>query len=123
MTSEEQELYGKAVRKAIYELAKLNALIKKCHHKIERIKLSALVDIETAIAMCSFCDKSFGWYCPESPDHTCHYYTVKNRDGHFVKLITKELVKPPDSESGTPYNTENKTDDYCIFCGSPEERE
>jgi len=24
-------------------------------------------------AVCSVCGQSFGWWCPNSPDHLCHY--------------------------------------------------
>lgn len=24
-------------------------------------------------ALCAVCGKSFGWWCPKSPDHICHY--------------------------------------------------
>jgi hypothetical protein len=28
---------------------------------------------ETGIVRCSICNKDFGWWCPESLDHYCHY--------------------------------------------------
>lgn len=24
-------------------------------------------------AICAICGKNFGWWCPKSPDHLCHY--------------------------------------------------
>ena len=27
----------------------------------------------STIAICEVCEKDFGWYCPDSSDHYCHY--------------------------------------------------
>ena len=35
-------------------------------------------------ARCDICSTEFGWYCPESPDHICHYETEipeEDKDG------------------------------------------
>jgi hypothetical protein len=75
-----------------------------CHHKIKDIDESAF---------CSLCDRDFGWYCVESKDKCCHYFSEKGK----VKLITGELVDVPKDHD--PYNEDY---DWCIFCGAPEER-
>ena len=46
-------------------------------------------------AICAVCNKSFGWWCPKSPDHLCHYKPIHNY---------------PQSE------------EICIHCGQLEER-
>jgi len=56
-------------------------LIDTCRHNI--IKTSA------GDARCDICGTYFGWWCPKSSDHLCHY-------------------KEPD--------------EWCIYCGQPEER-
>jgi len=62
---------------------------------------------------CNECGEYFGWYCPQSPDFTCHYYS---RDGK-IKLINGNTVNTP---SG--HMPHYETDDDCIYCHSPEER-
>ena len=60
--------------------------------------------------------RSWGWYCPDSPDHQCYYYTEADENGdRYITTINDEkviVVSNPDWE----------TDDCCIFCGDPEER-
>jgi ribonuclease HI len=63
--------------------------------------------------ICDKCDEGFGWYCPDSPDHTCYYYS----DEGNVTLIDGTLVPIPET-----HNSSYESDDYCIFCGSPDER-
>jgi hypothetical protein len=55
-----------------------------------------------------------GWDCPESPDKKCHYFT--NEAG---KVVLKKGVEvdPPQG-----HDSDNESDDWCIFCGAPEER-
>lgn len=71
---------------------------------------------------CSVCKSSSGedgWLCAASPDGNCHYYT---KDG---KVILKDgtKVEPPKDEEGNPHNSEYETEDDCIFCHQPEERQ
>jgi hypothetical protein len=93
-------------------------------------------------AVCADCDKGFGWFCPQSPDHACHYFSEKgeNVNGRpAVRLHTGELVAVPDkfyegwtshdgvtvSSKTEPYTFEDQaheTDDCCLFCNDPEER-
>ena len=47
-------------------------------------------------AHCLICLESFGWYCPDSPDHLCHY------------------EDKPYPKTGSP--------EICIYCGYPGER-
>jgi hypothetical protein len=68
-------------------------------------------------ADCVICEKDFGWWCPESPDHACHYYSITTADGFTVTMINGEEYLLPKDHVDT-YETE----DQCIFCGQPEER-
>lgn len=54
-----------------------------------------------------------GWDCPESLDKVCHYYSVNG----MVKLNNGKEVKMPESHDPTM-----ESEDWCIFCGEPEER-
>ncbi len=72
-------------------------------------------------AICEMCKENFGWYCPKSPDAVCHYGgEVVNDD--FLLLIDGRRVQAPklqfDEIGGEPYWEE----DWCIYCGAPEER-
>lgn len=63
-------------------------------------------------AYCSICNEYFNWFCEESPDNTCHYYSKNNQ----ITLINKTTYTLKD------YNNDYETDDCCIFCGQPNER-
>lgn len=64
-------------------------------------------------AICKICEDSFGWWCPESKDHCCHYFSengiIRLNDGTYVKV-------PKD------HDEQYETYDDCIFCHAPEER-
>ena len=67
-----------------------------------------------ASAHCTHCTKHFGWYCPQSPDHACHYFS--DGDGQ-VRLINGEDHAVP-----AGHEIARESEDCCIFCGDPEER-
>lgn len=79
-------------------------LSKKCEHVIGKSHDSA---------NCKICDQHFGWWCPESKDNTCHYFS----ENGFVTLINGEKVPVPPG-----HNEDCENYDCCIFCGDPEER-
>ncbi len=64
-------------------------------------------------ALCTHCDKDFGWHCPDSPDNTCHYFTMEGK----VRLISGQQIDPPPR-----HRPDHETEDQCIFCGNPQER-
>lgn len=85
---------------------RLGQLTKRCTHLIEESPAHA--------AVCSICGSRFGWWCPKSPDHACHYHT---EDGHkMVRLIDGRSAELADDTEG------QESDDWCLFCGDPEER-
>lgn len=69
-------------------------------------------------AKCDVCDKRGGWYCPKSPDHTCYY---------FSRLDAGATVRHVELRNGqrhllTGYTKQYESEDWCIFCGEPDER-
>ena len=64
-------------------------------------------------ARCLKCGQGRGWRCKESPDSVCHYRS-RNR---CIKLLGGALYALPDD-----YDDSNESDDWCVFCGLPDER-
>jgi len=85
------------------ELYRLN---EGCRHEL-------LSPQNSAIAVCPTCNKDFGWFCEKSPDGVCHYFTIDGKVG----LLNGTLVDPPKE-----HDISNESDDWCIYCGMPEER-
>lgn len=57
-------------------------------------------------------------YCPDSPDHVCHYFTEKNSVvAGKVALIPAGFALPTQE-----IDPERETEDSCLFCGNPDER-
>jgi hypothetical protein len=70
---------------------------------------------------CKQCQKVFSsWYCPNSPDHNCHYYSHKVKGGFAITLVSGKEFKI--EHKYTLQDHENEEEDWCIFCGQPEER-
>lgn len=65
---------------------------------------------------CRICQRSFGWYCPASPDHKCYYYSDDHR-GKTVTLMDGTVVELHNS-----YDPRYESDDWCLFCRQPDER-
>jgi hypothetical protein len=94
MTHEQRKQEITEIKKQILILEKrLSTLEHECEHRIIQHKYSPNSPFD-GLAVCEICDKYFGWYCPDSPDHKCEY---KQADGSYDY-------------------------DYCIYCGEPEER-
>lgn len=101
----EQEKFNK-LEKAKEDIKGIYYSYKKsCKHEIKENKYED--------GSCCHCGESFGWYCKDSPDHVCHYYSSNGQ----IELINGEFVATPDD-----HNDKYETDDSCIFCGNPEER-
>ena len=64
-------------------------------------------------AKCLICGGYHGWRCKESPDGVCHYFS---KDGKVQLLGNRECDVPIDHDGS------GESDDWCIFCGMPEER-
>lgn len=86
VTPQERKAKIEEVSKKIMELQReLSQLKKECE--------CIIVDSHES-AVCSVCDKDYGWWCPDSTTHLCDY----------------------EQEDGT-YDEDN-----CRYCHSPEER-
>lgn len=106
---------------------------KKCLHTIEysyEIWKWGGHESKDGHTWCADCGEDFGHYCPDSPDHACHYFS---EDGLHVKLFTGEIVRKkldeydPDNIWDNIVTVNNdcmryETDDTCLFCGAPQER-
>ena len=88
------------------------ALMRQCKHVIAEPDRRSIRD-GCAGAQCAVCKLNLGWYCPDSPDHACHYYS---HDGK-VTLVDGTEVDVPEKVKGR-----TESDDWCIFCEEPDER-
>jgi hypothetical protein len=86
----------------------LETLEVECPHNIVKARIAG--------AECDICGRNFGWYCAESPDHACHYYTY-DRKGTQVQLYDRTLHSLKE-----PSDPEYESDDCCLFCNQPDER-
>lgn len=104
-----------SLKKQLKEIhQKLEVLKNSCVHRFMPLTQEELKDKWCSVsAICTVCDKDFGWRCKNSIDGVCHYYS---NDG-FIDLIDGRKVPTP-PEHGPDY----ETDDSCIFCGQPSER-
>lgn len=94
-------------------LFKVYALLFPCSHaRIHRSGSSKL---------CADCNKHFGWWCPESPDNSCHYFShvhyMKGKRKNVVDLSTGDMFVLPDL-----HNSRYENEDSCLFCKQPDER-
>jgi hypothetical protein len=76
-------------------------------------------------AECIYCDglgwnSIFTWYCPDSPDHACHYHSDSDGKRRYTTDINGERIYL--SKKHTDENARWETDDQCLFCGLPNER-
>lgn len=110
------------LRKQLTEIQQNIAKIESnCKHSIKQVGATPKYKHE-GFASCENCDRDFGWWCPDSPDHTCHYYTVIV-EGFLITARAVELVNGTEhilyDYDGDP---EYETDDDCVFCHEPDER-
>jgi ribonuclease HI len=104
-TDKESRMVFKAVEQFKEKVSQSFSDMKNsCKHNIKKSGDSAC---------CSLCDRYFGWYCPDSKDKCCHYFSENGK----VELITGEIVNVPKS-----HDQYHEDYDWCIFCGDPEER-
>lgn len=93
----------------------LSAKQEMCTHPAEKVGEKKNSDC----AHCTECDKTLGWFCPESPDKQCHYYTSKDDKGYYVELRSGERHYFNNYKKS---DQDDETDDSCLFCGEPDER-
>ena len=85
--------------------SRLAKISRSCKHKIYD---------DDGFAVCALCERDWGWYCPESPDHLCHYFAPNGK----VVLANGEVEEVPVGKEDPKYWSY----DYCLYCGQPEER-
>lgn len=86
------------------------------YYRIKRSCQHNLVESSYGSADCNICGEDLGWYCPDSPDHTC-YYSSNHATG-MIELRNGTEVKVPDPDHDPSYETY----DDCLFCHQPDER-
>lgn len=64
-------------------------------------------------AYCVHCGVDLGWRCKQSPDGVCHYHS----QGGKVWGINGEVMDLP-----LRHDVMYESDDFCIYCGHPDER-
>jgi hypothetical protein len=66
---------------------------------------------------CLECNERLGgWWCDKSPDNSCYYFSEMKNGKCVVELDNKtEFILPDD------HDYENEDEDWCLFCGEPEE--
>lgn len=81
LTSDELQFQVKLLEKQkVFLVAQkeYHQLLWTCKHVIVPRNPNIDEELKTDIwastgAICAICAKSFGWWCPKSPDHLCHY--------------------------------------------------
>jgi len=124
MATKDQEIHRARIE---YHRRTLGNLIKTCTHWFPDLTEEELADKWMSEgALCKSCKKDFGWRCKESPDQTCHYWTIIDRDGVRCVQLNNELLDhafPRTFDDGAwHWHPDNETDDICLYCGLPEER-
>jgi len=98
------------------ERAKM-ALFDKCYHEIVKCGDSGGAECIHCHPTQSGAVRAWDWYCPDSPDHVCHYFSKTDKSGNkYVVSINGEKIILKG------YNPYRESDDWCIFCGNPDER-
>ena len=100
---------------------KIGHIESNCKHKLVQTHANPKYNDEGS-ARCEDCDRDFGWWCPKSPDNSCHYQTYEI-EGF---LLTGRAVELIDGTEHIIYNydldPEYENDDDCLFCHDPDER-
>lgn len=84
-----------------------------------RVELEASLrehDHSASEAGCVVCSTVLTHSCPSSPDGFCHYTTVRGTSNVVLLRDGDHAVLPE------PVEPESQTDDSCLFCGEPDER-
>ena len=122
MSNIEQQENIKALRKQLAEIQKqIREIERNCKHVIVQVGAAPKYNDEGS-AVCEDCGTWFGWWCPDSPDHTCHYHSYEIE----AYLLTARAVELIDGDEHIFYDYKGdpqyETDDECLFCGDPDER-
>jgi hypothetical protein len=110
------------LRKKLVEIQqKIGKIESNCKHVLVQVHANPKYD-DNGSARCENCDRYFSWWCPDSPDHACHYITHEV-EGYLLTARAVELVDGTEhilhDYEGDP---EYENDDGCVFCHEPDER-
>ena len=84
----------------------VDELMRNCRHFVEPSQTATS-------ARCAICGSRFRWYCPNSPDHACHYHSHNG----LVLMINRFFEPVPEG-----HDAENESEEWCIYCGQPYEQ-
>ena len=70
-------------------------------------------------ARCEMCGEHLGWYCKDSPDRLCHYYTDA-AEGSKTRVFRD--LGGSYWEMWKDYNWQSEDGQLCIFCRKPKIR-
>jgi hypothetical protein len=118
-----REIRTTETAEAILKYSKVNEFAREMESEIARrcphIIVADSPGEEHTGAHCKICGRHYGWYCYKSKDHLCHYWTDRDREGYlYVKLADGDT----DYDLPKDYDAALHNQEYCIFCGEPEER-
>lgn len=122
MTNIAQRVTLKMLRKQLVEIQqKIGGIENNCQHVVVHVHAKSEYGWNGS-ARCENCDRYLSWWCPDSPDHTCHYHTHEV-EAFLLKARAVELI------DGTEYiihdyegDPKYENDDDCVFCHEPDER-
>lgn len=123
MANVAQRVALKMLRTQLAEIQqKIGEIKRNCKHIIIEVGAEPQYGWHGS-ALCEDCDVDFGWWCPNSPDHVCHYITHEI-EGYLLTARAVELVDGTEhiihDYQGDP---EYENYDNCVFCHDPDERE
>jgi hypothetical protein len=94
---------------------KLDMLLKLCKHSIVK---------KHEFVVCEVCGDEFGWWCPESPDHACHYFSKYEGEEPNIRRVV--VLRDGKEDSSFLKNkvpaTRFESFDFCLYCSKPHER-
>lgn len=118
---------AQSIRTRLERMQKLNEFVKyqikeikkHCPHQLTEFKLTN----DSSIAKCEQCDSELGWWCPDSPDRICHYYTEMGKDDFEGRRVVELYNKTQVQYAHKPgQSIDSESEDACLYCGKPTKR-
>ena len=109
-------------RTAAHILQEIRRLGETCQHELRELTDEERADKWMSLsAICLCCGEKFGWRCKKSPDHVCHYHSVRD---YSTALGSQKVIMVDGTKVDVPegHEPENESLNHCIFCGLPDER-
>lgn len=75
-------------------------------------------------AICAICGERLGWWCPNSPDHVCHYEGQECLECKEIVIDDKGVIKHEKKKHDKILAFRNivGAGGCCVFCHMPQER-